>query len=254
LSSRVEICVADAAGAQVAEQAGAHRAELCAGLSEGGVTPSIGTVAAALGAVSRIGVQVLIRPRSGDFVYSAAETDVMLADIRAIRELARGSRVTVGFAVGALTDGGDIDRRIMLDLLAACESAPVTFHRAFDLARDLDEALDTLIELGVGRVLTSGGAGRAVEGVDALARLVRRAAGRIAVMAAGAVRPVNVAQIIAATGVPDVHLQASRVEPSAMTYERRPGVQLASAAPVPEDTHLVTDAGLVRDVVRLAAR
>jgi copper homeostasis protein len=252
VSPRVEICVVDAAGARVAEQAGAHRVELCAGLSEGGITPSIGTVAATLGAVSRIGVQVLIRPRPGDFVYSAAEQDVMLADIRAIRELARASRVTVGFAVGPLTAGGDIDRRTVADLLAACGSAPVTFHRAFDLARDLDKALDTLIELGVGRVLTSGGAGRALDGVDALAGLVRRAAGRIAIMAAGAVRPVNVAQIIAATGVPDVHLQASRVEPSAMRY-RRQGIRLGSAAQVPEDARLVTDSGLVRDVVRLAA-
>lgn len=252
MSPRVEICVEDAAGAQAAEQAGAHRVELCAGLSDGGTTPSIGTVSATLGAVSRIGVQVLIRPRPGDFVYSAPERDVMLADIRAVRRLARTRQVTVGFAVGALTADGGIDRCVLLDLLAACGPAPVTFHRAFDLTRDLDEALDTLIDLGVPRVLTSGGAGRAVDGVDALARLVRRAAGRIAVMAAGTLRPGNVAQIIAGTGVPEVHLRAARVEPSAMTY-RRDGVRIAPAAPVPEDARLVTDAAMIRDVLRLAA-
>jgi copper homeostasis protein len=221
VSPRVEICVEDAAGARVAEQAGAHRVELCAGLSDGGVTPGIAAVAATLGAVSRIGVQVLIRPRPGDFVYSALERDVMLAGIREIRGLARGCGVTVGFAVGALTAGGDIDRPVLLDLLAACGPAPVTFHRAFDLTTDLDTALDTLIDLGVQRVLTSGGAERAVDGTGVLARLVRRAGGRITVMAAGTVRPGNVAQIVAATGVPEVHLRA-------------------------------TDAGVIRDVVRLA--
>lgn len=206
----LEICLDDIDGAVIAEQRGADRIELCAGLIEGGTTPSLGTVQTVLRQVERIGVQVLVRQRGGDFVFSAAEVDAMCADIEAIRSLPASADVRLGFVIGALRPDGAIDRDATRRMLAACGDAPVTFHKAFDETPDLEEALDVLIELGIGRVLTSGGPGTAAEGVEVLARLVRRSAGRIAILAAGGIRPHNAADLIARTGVGEVHLRAQQ--------------------------------------------
>jgi len=200
----VEICVDDVEGARAAEREGADRIELCAGLSESGITPSIGMVTATLAAVSRVGVQVLIRPRGGDFGYTRDEVQVMCADIRAICALP--ARVPVGFVLNALTSDGKIDRLTMAALLVACHGAPTTFSRAFDAAADPLTAADDLADLGVDRILTGGGLGTAAEGRAALARLVQRSP--ITVLAAGHIRSTNAAPLVAATSVPEIHLRA----------------------------------------------
>jgi copper homeostasis protein len=210
----VEICVDDVAGAVAAEAGGADRVELCAGLAEGGTTPSIGTVETVLGSVRRIGVQVLVRPRGGDFVHDRDELAVMRADVRALRRL--GS--PVGFVFGVLTPDGAVDVPAVRTLLDECGDAPVTFHRAFDATRDLTEALEVLAGLGVARVLTSGGRATAADGAAVLADLVRRAGDRVAVMAGGSVRPDSVAGLVARTGVPEVHLRAPAQTPSRSRY------------------------------------
>jgi copper homeostasis protein len=230
VSIPVEICVDSVAGARVAEDAGADRIELCAGLAEGGTTPSIGTIREALRAVNRVGVQVLIRPRGGDFVYDADEVDVMLADIAAIRALTPRGGTRVGFVLGALTPAGDIDVPTTRWLLDACDGAPVTFHKAFDLTRDLPAALDVLTQLRVHRVLTSGGHARAVDATGTLRALVARSAGRIAVMAGGGVRAGNVAALVAATGVPEVHLRAAHSVSSPMQFHRD-GISISPPQP-----------------------
>jgi len=209
----VEVCLDDVAGVRVAESAGADRVELCAGLAEGGTTPSVGMVESVLGAVHEIGVNVLVRPRGGDFVLTSEEVGVMCADVRALQRLRADSPVPVGFVIGALTPDGEIDVPVVRTLLDACGDAPVNFHRAFDATRDLTAALDVLIELGVDRVLTSGGWATALEGADVLAELVARAAGRIVVMAGGSVRGGNVAGVVARTRVPEVHLRAAVLVP-----------------------------------------
>lgn len=185
----------------VAERAGVDRIELCAALSEGGVTPSSGFIAAA--AARPLPVIPIIRPRGGNFLYSRHEIDIMRRDIAVALSL--GAR---GIATGALRENGEIDRAAIKDLVAAADGAPVTFHRAFDSTPDLSVALDQLIELGVARVLTSGGAASALEGVATIARLVEQARGRISVMAGGKIREDNVAEIIARTGVTEVHARA----------------------------------------------
>lgn len=202
----VEICVDHVEGARAAEAAAADRVEVCASLVEGGITPSIGMVRAVLRTVRRVGVQVLIRPRGGDFRYSPAELEVMADDIAAVRALP--TELTVGFVIGALTAADEIDVPTTRELVSRCGGAPVTFHKAFDRT-EVNRSLDTLLELGIGRVLTSGGQARAVDGVPALASLVRQADGRIAVLAGGGVRPHNVRSIVARTGVPEVHLRAT---------------------------------------------
>jgi copper homeostasis protein len=215
----LEICLDDVAGAAVAEQHGADRIELCADLAQGGTTPSIGTVAAVLGSLSSVGVQVLIRQRPGDFVHSRPEVDAMVGDIEWIRGLRRPEGVPVGFVIGALTADGAVDVPVLRRLLRACGPAPVTFHRAFDAVADQREALETLIDLGLHRVLTSGGALSAAAGIHRLTALVEQAGDRIAVLAAGGIRAHNVAELVARTGVPEVHLRA---QPSAPTTSSPP--------------------------------
>ena len=185
----------------VAERAGVERIELCAALSEGGVTPSWGFIAAAT--ARPLPVVPIIRPRGGSFVYSRQEIDIMRRDITTAVSL--GAR---GIATGALRENGEIDLTAFKDLVAAADGAPVTFHRAFDSTPDLSVALELLIELGVARVLTSGGAATALEGVETIARLVEQSRGRISVMAGGKIREDNVAGIIARTGVLEVHARA----------------------------------------------
>lgn len=211
----LEICLDDVDGASVAEAAGADRLELCAALGDGGITPSVGTVAAVFDRVHHVGVQVLVRQRPGDFVYSNAEVDAMAADIRAIRALPRPERVRLGFVVGALTPDGTIDRSATERLVAVARDVPVTFHKAFDQCPDQFAALDQLVALGIERVLTSGGAASAMEGSAQLAALVSHASGRIAVLAGGGVRPDHVEDLIRTTGVGEVHMRAGGAVPSA---------------------------------------
>lgn len=206
----VEICVEDVEGALAAAGAGADRVELCAALSEGGVTPSAGTLAALGTRAPALSVTVLVRPRGGDFVHSPVELDVVCADIAA----ARRTLPVVGVTVGPLSPRGRIDRAALDAMVAAAGSAPVTFHRAFDTLADQPAALAELVDAGVSRVLTSGGAATAAEGTAALRDLVTAAAGRIEVMAGGGVRAGTVAELVAATGVPAVHLRAARTVPS----------------------------------------
>jgi copper homeostasis protein len=213
----LEICLDDVAGAAVAEQAGADRIELCADLAQGGTTPSIGTVSTVLRSISTVGVQVLIRQRPGDFGYSAIEVEAMVSDIEAITRLPRPIGVTVGFVIGALTADARIDVPTTARLLEACGAAPVTFHRAFDEVADQRASLETLIELGLGRVLTSGGRPTALAGMDRLAGLVDQAAGRISVLVAGGVRAHNVVQIVRGTGAGEVHLRTTAGLTSATT-------------------------------------
>ena len=211
----LEICLDDVDGAPIAEAAGAGRLELCASLGEGGITPSLGTVAAVFDRVQHVGVQVLVRQRPGDFVYSDGELDSMAADIGAIRALPRPEGARLGFVVGALSPDGSIDRPATERLVAAAGDVPVTFHKAFDQCPDQFAALDQLVALGFERVLTSGGAATAIEGSAQLARLVSHASGRIAVLAGGGVRPDHVGALIRRTGVGEVHLRAGASVPSA---------------------------------------
>jgi copper homeostasis protein len=211
----VEICLDDLAGVHVAEEAGADRIELCSALGDGGLTPSVGTVAAALRIATAMGVNVLVRQRPGDFVFDADELEAMVADIHAVRALPNAHGVPLAFVVGALLPDGTVDAPATRALVAACGDAEVTFHKAFDQTPDLSAALETLVSLGVTRVLTSGGAANVVEGTASLAALVAQADGRIAVLAGGGVRAANVAALVRDTGVREVHLRAAVGTPSA---------------------------------------
>jgi copper homeostasis protein len=195
----VEAAVETLDSALAAERAGADRIELCENLSDGGMTPGtrlIGAVAER----TRLPVFVLIRPRAGDFVYSDSEFDQMIRDT----ELA-GRLGIAGIVTGVLTPDGRVDVERTRTLVEAAAGLPVTFHRAIDSAVDLLAALENAIEVGASGVLTSGGAATAVEGVDLIAALVAKAGERITVIAGGGIREPNVRDVIARTGVGEVH-------------------------------------------------
>jgi len=194
----VEICTESIHGAIAAEQGGADRVELCSNLAVGGVTPSLGAVVVTCGGLT-IPVHVLIRPRGGDFVYTRSEFDAMECDIASAKPWA------AGVVVGLLTKNGRVNRARTAELIAAARPMSVTFHRAFDAAADPDQALDDLIELGVDRVLTSGRAPTAREGLGLLADLKRRAAGRIAILAGGSIAEADIPRLIGA-GLDEIHV------------------------------------------------
>lgn len=237
----IEACVDAIDAAMEAEWGGADRIELCGELLQGGVTPSHGLIEAVWDQIS-IPLFVLIRPRTGDFLYTADELDVMERDIRVARSLH-----VDGIVAGALTTDGDVDVAAMRCILDAARPMEVTFHRAFDFTRDQDAALDTLMELDVDRVLTSGGAPTAVQGAECLARLNLRAGSELTVMAGGAITSSNVAEVVRRSGVREVHLRAAERVTSAMRHRRRDSLLTRRQVPA-DDERVVTRQALVREV------
>ncbi|NID08598.1 copper homeostasis protein CutC [Fibrivirga algicola] len=219
----IEVCAYSVDDCLAAERAGANRIELCGARAEGGITPSLGLIRAAKAATS-LPVFVMIRPRGGDFVYSPAELAVMEADIDAARQASAD-----GIVLGTLLPDGRVDRDTTRRLIARAYSLPITFHRAFDLTIDAAEALETLIELGIGTVLTSGQQARAIDALSLLDALAKQAAGRIAIMAGSGVNGQNAVQL-AQAGVSALHLSGSITTESPMQF-RRNDVPMASTIP-----------------------
>jgi len=194
-----ESCVESFEAAVASAAGGAGRIELCARLDVGGVTPPASLVAQCVTALD-IPVFAMVRPRGGSFLYAGDEADAMAADIHTM--IQAGAH---GLVFGALTAEGAMDVALMRRLVELARPLPVTCHKAIDDARDVPEALDALLGLGVDRVLTSGGARTANAGAAAIASLVRQAGDALVVMAGGSVRAHNVAALVAATGVREVH-------------------------------------------------
>jgi copper homeostasis protein len=242
---RFEICVDSIAGVIAAREAGAHRVELCASLIEGGITPSHGMIRRAR-AVEGIGLHVIIRPRGGDFLYSPEEVAVMEADIDAAK--ATGAD---GIVFGQLDAEGNIDVALTERLIARARPAAVTFHRAFDMTPDAFAALETLVELGVERVLTSGQEATVLEGADTIATLVEAAQDRIIVMPGGGITARNAARIVEITGVREIHFAALAPVGSGMRF-RRPDVYMGGTLRPPEYDRLDTAAGDIAAVIAAA--
>lgn len=209
-----EICVTSPQGCEVAESCLATRVELCSALTEGGTTPSLGTVQVCRDICQHVKLHVLVRPRGGDFLYDKWEMQTMLRDIQALRQLQVN-----GVVIGCLTAQGRVDVENMRRLLDGCEGLNVTFHRAFDVCRDPAQALEDIIALGqINRILTSGAAGSAEQGIPYLSKLHQQAQGRISLMAGAGVNAGNIAKIAAQTGIDEFHFSAKDSVRSGMLY------------------------------------
>lgn len=236
----LEICANSVESALAAQEAGAHRVELCAAMPEGGTTPSAGTVRAARERLHRTRLHVIVRPRGGDFLYSETEREVILNDIRSVREMGAD-----GVVVGALNRDGDIDTAFMRQVMAEAGDLKVTFHRAFDMCRDPRRALEEIVALGIGRILTSGQEATAEAGIPLLRELVERAGDRVVIMPGCGIDAQNIARIARLTGAREFHLSGRRMLPSAMRY-RNPRISMGGTVRIEEYGREATDPAAVR--------
>ena len=199
---RLEVCAGSIESIKAAYKGGAYRVELCSALSEDGLTPSVGMIRYAK-SLEGLKVNVLIRPRCGDFVYTDEEVRCMADDIRVCGELG-----VDGVVIGALTPQGDIDLDVCRRLAECAKGMSITFHRAFDVCRRPFEALEQIIALGCDRLLTSGQAPTADKGIDMLRQLVSKAQGRLIIMPGSGVNPQNAAAILDEARTTEIHASA----------------------------------------------
>ncbi|MEO6521300.1 MAG: copper homeostasis protein CutC [Mucilaginibacter sp.] len=241
----LEVCANSVTSALAAQQGGATRVELCDNLREGGTTPSCGQIKIVRQLLS-IEMYVLIRPRTGDFIYSDLEFEVMKLDIQTCIE-----KGCDGIVIGILKTDGSIDKERCAQLvqLARIGGLKVTFHRAFDVCRDYYEALEDIIEIGCDRILTSGGKSTAMEGANTISRLVSLAKGRIKIMPGSGVNEYNIADLVRYSGAKEFHASArSRVD-SKMIY-RNTNILFSGSGE--EYTMHVTDPDRVGRLIQLA--
>lgn len=193
----IEACCDSLQSVRAAATAGADRIELCRELPTDGLTPLPETLREAKQIFSGP-VNVLIRLREGNFVYTPLEVAMMTSQIRELSD-------ADGFVIGALTEQGEVDTEAVRQMMAACGGKPVTFHRAFDCVASPTRALEDVIACGCARVLSSGCSSSAIEGAEILGRMKRQASGRIKILAGGGVTPSNIAELVAKAHPDEVH-------------------------------------------------
>lgn len=241
-----ELCAYTVEACRAAARAGMTRVELCASPGEGGTTPSAAAIRMARSATS-LELSVMIRPRGGDFLYSEEEFEQMRLDIEYARMCGAD-----GVVLGLLLADGHVDTVRTSELVAAAGTMEVTFHRAVDLTPDPVGAVDDILRTGCRRILTSGGQRTAAEGLSAIREMVRRAAGRIEIMAGSGVRADN-ARTIADTGVDAIHFSALRFRPGGMVF-RKAGVPMGSLADAPDCDIPEADETTIRAILNQLTR
>ncbi|GGE17088.1 copper homeostasis protein CutC [Sphingobacterium cellulitidis] len=209
----LEICANSIYSANQAQQAGASRVELCQNLENGGTTPSYGQIKLVRNQL-HIGVHVLIRPRSGDFLYTDDEFQEIIEDIRYCKSVGCD-----GVVIGVLNADGSVDKERMQVLVTEAKPMCVVFHRAFDRCNDPQQALEDIIELGCDRILTSGLQNTAWQGKDLLKELIEQANGRIEIMPGSGVDASNVKEILNYTKATSIHSSAKEIVPSKMIFK-----------------------------------
>lgn len=238
----VEICAGSVQSAINAQLAGAQRVELCEGLVLGGTTPSFGTIALARKSIS-IDLNVLIRPRSGDFLYTDLEFETMKEDIRMAKQLGCN-----GVVCGILHADGSVDVKRTRELVELARPLSFTFHRAFDRASDPMKALDDVIATGADRILTSGQKAKAIDGAPLLKQLVEKAAGRIVIMPGSGVNAANILAL-AETGAQEVHFSGQQPMASKMQLVRS---EVPMCSPLPDD-NLIFESNIdtIKEVIKM---
>lgn len=234
----IEVCVDSVESAIASQNGGADRVELCDNLMDGGTTPSFGSIEQARKRL-KIGLQVIIRPRGGDFLYSDLEFEIIKRDIEICKQIG-----VDGVVIGILTADGEIDAERTKQLIELTRPLSVTFHRAFDVAKDARKSLETLISLGIDRVLTSGQEATAFEGIDTIAELVRQAEDRIIILGCGNLNPRNLKKFVEKTKVKEVHLTGFADVESRMNY-RNERVYMGGTLRTPEFSRSVVDPQII---------
>ncbi len=238
-----EICANSVASCLEAQKGGANRVELCAGIPEGGTTPPYGDMITARKYLTTTKLHVIIRPRSGDFLYSPLEIEIMLKDIELAKKIGAD-----GVVFGCLTAEGDVDIEKMKMLMEASKGLSVTFHRAFDVCRDPMQALEDIIALGCDRILTSGQEAKAELGTKLLAELNKKANGRITLLAGCGVNEENILSIAKETGIKEFHFSARSEQKSQMTF-RKEGVPMGGVVKIDEFANPITSAERVKATI-----
>jgi copper homeostasis protein len=241
---QIEIATFSIEGAITAQEAGADRIELCCAPAEGGLTPAYGTMLLARKHL-RIPLNVMIRPREGDFCYTEREFETMLLDVEAAVDAGADGIVT-----GLLLNDGRIDKVRLNMLIQAAGSLDVTFHRAFDMLRDPLESLEVLVDSGVKRILSSGGKRTAPEGTALLRELVTRATDRISIMPGCGISESNVIDLIEKTGAREIHLSARSVVPGRMEF-RKTGISMGSGTELTEYDTILPDKARIQRIRKL---
>jgi len=244
MNFKLEICVDSMGSAVNAQAAGADRVELCDNLAEGGTTPSMGMILSARKNLS-IGLHVIIRPRGGDFLYSAQEFEIMFKDI----EICRESGVD-GVVTGLLKADGTIDVERTKYLAESATPMAVTFHRAFDLCSDPAKGMEDIILTGATRILTSGQMNFAMEGAELINRLVRMAGERIIIMPGSGLDESNIAKIAELTAAKEFHLTGRKVADSKMIF-RRDGIPMGGFPDIPVYSRKVADTEKIMKIINI---
>lgn len=244
---KFEICANSVESCLARQEGGADRVELCAGIPEGGTTPSYGEIKLARKLLTKTKLHVIIRPRGGDFLYTPLELDRMEEDIRICRELG-----VDGVVFGCLTEEGEIDREVNRRLVELARPMSVTFHRAFDRTADPMKALEDIISLGCNRILTSGQQPKAIDGISLLAQLEKKLKEYplppIQLLAGSGVNEENIRQIFDATGIHEYHFSARVNVVSKMKHYNHEVYMGAKGAD--ESNSLVTSAEKVRNTIK----
>ncbi len=210
----LEVCVDSAESAEAAAKGGADRVELCANLVIGGTTPPE-ALFEKIRSLTDIRVNVLIRPRYGDFLYTEYEFDMISRSVARFREMGAN-----GVVIGCLLPDGSLDMERMKRLVELAGPMDVTLHRAFDMCRDAYEALDQAAALGIRTILTSGQKENSWAGRELIAGLVKESGGRVDIMAGGGVDAGKIRELIPATGAGSYHMSGKVVLDSGMVYRR----------------------------------
>ncbi len=240
----IEIAVFSLESAIAAFNAGADRIELCSAPAEGGLTPSAATMRLTRKYV-KIPIHVMIRPREGDFCYSAKEFEAMLLDIAAAKMVGME-----GIVAGILNPDGSVDEKRMAILVDAAAPMNVTFHRAFDMTKNQHEALEAIIYAGCARILTSGGQQTAPQGIEKLAELVKIAGDRISIMPGSGVNLNNIKHIAEITDAKEIHLSARCFVPGKMKF-KQPLVTMGGTVTIPDYELQLPDDKAIRDILKL---
>jgi len=242
MNFKIEICVDTVESAILAQDAGADRIELCSSLLEGGITPGTGTISSARKNLT-IALNVIIRPRGGDFLYNNIDYEIMKKDIDICGECGADGIVT-----GILKPDGDIDIERTYELIEHARPMSVTFHRAFDMCNDPLKGLEDVIATGADRLLTSGQKNKAEDGMELLLQLSKLADGRIIIMPGSGINESNILSIARETNAQEFHLTGRKTIYSEMIFKMM-NISMGGSPSLSEFSRKVVDHDMIKRII-----